>query len=208
MTDMEFERLEEGLYRLCVPFEEIYTSVFLLRTGAGDILLDGAASAQDARRYVLPALKAMGARPVLIVRSHSHGDHSGGVEELAAHFPQAQIALAEDGFPDNGKYRRLYDGDVLLERFQVLNLKGHTDDCVALFDLCSRTLLSGDCLQAGGIGKYGVSFTDPAAYLQSVERVRRLDPAHIVAAHAFVPYGFRATGAEGVRAYLDACIIR
>ncbi len=206
MPDMEFERLADGIYRLCVPFEEIYTSVFLLQFQAGCILLDGAASDEDAENYVLPALEKVNAQPQMIVRSHNHGDHSGGVARIAKAFPDAKIGLMEDDFPNDGRYIRLYDGDVLLDRFQVLNLRGHTDDCLALLDIKTNTLISGDCLQGGGIGKYGVSFTDVAAYLQSVERVKNLKVDRIVASHEFAPYGFFAEGIQMVNTYLNECI--
>ncbi len=203
-----FEKIVEGIYMLRVPFENIYTSVFLLRSSLGDILLDGGPSPEAAESCILPALQAVGANLVWIVRSHCHGDHSGGVERISKAFPKAKIGLMEEIFPQNGQYFRLYDGDMLIERFQVIRLPGHTAECLALWDRATNTLLTGDCLQAGGVGKYGVSFTDHAAYLRSVERVRRMGVARIVASHEFAPYGFQAEGTEAVNAYLDACIPR
>ncbi len=201
-----FEELVSGIYRLKVPFEAIYTSVFLLRTSEADILLDGGPSPENAENHVLPALQKENANICLIVRSHCHGDHSGGVERIAEAFPAARIGLMEDDFPQNGKYIRLHDGDMLAGRFQVLHLPGHTRECLALLDTESKTLLSADSLQAKGIGKYGVSFTDRPAYLQSVERIRRLGVERIIASHAFAPYGFQAVGQQAVGVYLDACV--
>ncbi len=190
---------------LKVPFEEIYTGVFLLRAPAGDVLLDGGPSPEEAERCILPALRDMQADIRLLVRSHCHGDHSGGVERLREAFPSSCIGTGEDDFPHDGRYRRLHDGDVLLGRFRVLHLPGHTAECLALWDEATGTLVTGDSLQAGGIGKYGVSFTDTAAYLRSVERVRTLGPEKIVAAHDFAPCGFQASGRQEVWRFLDAC---
>ncbi len=205
MPEMEFEQLQQGIYRLRIPFEEIYTSVFLLENQGRCLLLDGGPTAEAAMQYILPALEKAKAEPEMIVRSHCHGDHSGGVVRIAQAFPQAMIGLAEDDYPQNGRYLRLYDGDVLIDRFQVLSLPGHTAECIALLDIQTKTLLTGDCLQAGGIGKYGVSFTDVAAYLQSVERLRTMPVARIFASHDFAPYGFRSEGELAVNAFLDVC---
>ncbi len=199
-----FERLEEGIYRLKIPFENIYTSVFLLVDGGGCILVDGGGSPSDAETYVIPALQGVGMRPSLVLRSHCHGDHSGGVERIAREYG-AKIGLMEDDFPKNGNFLRVYDKDMLLNRFQALHLKGHTDECLALLDTKTNALLSFDCLQVGGIDKYGVSFTDKEAYLQSVARVRALKVRRIIASHDFLPYGFQAQGEKRVAAYLDEC---
>ncbi len=202
-----FEKITEGIYMLRVPFEEIDTGVFLLRSPAGDILLDGGPSPEAAEAYILPALQQMQADICMVVRSHSHGDHSGGVQRIREAYGQAKIGLAEEDFPQDGKYLRLQDGDVLTERFRVIHLPGHTAECIALLDIKTNTLLTGDCLQLGGIGKYGVSFTDPKAYLRSVERVRTMGVERIVAAHNYAPYGFQANGKQAVKLFLDACTI-
>ncbi len=199
------EYLDDGIFRLCVPFEQVYTTVFLLRAQERWILMDGAASAEDAVQYVLPVLAAENISPEFILRSHHHGDHAGGIPRIAAAFPDAKVGLIPDGRHECGAYFPLADGDVLLGRFQVLNLKGHTDNGLALLDLQTRILISADCLQAGGIGKYGVSFTDRAAYLQSVERVRALQIDRIITSHDYAPYGFQAVGRTAVEAFLNEC---
>ncbi len=198
-----FEQLEKGIYRVRIPYENVYTSVFLLTYKKECLLIDGGASATDAENYVLPALRGAGMRPMMILRSHCHGDHSGGVQRIAEEYG-IKIGLMEDDFPKNGNFVRLYDGEILLNRFQLLNLKGHTDECLAVLDLKTKTLLSFDCLQMGGLDKYGATFTDKAAYLHTVGRVRRLRLRRIIASHDFEPFGFDV-GKERIIECLNVC---
>ena len=74
------------------------------------------------------------------------------------------------------------------------------------YDVKTKTLLSGDCLQLGGVGKYtnGIAYADP--YRASIEKLRSMDILRIVAAHDYVPLGAIAEGREAVRLYLDKCL--
>ena len=89
-----FVQEAEGLYRLRVPFENIATSVFLLRTPAGPVLYDCATTAEDVENVILPALNQLGIAPAqlhALVLSHAHGDHCGGMSALARYAPQMCI---------------------------------------------------------------------------------------------------------------------
>ncbi len=197
------EKLSEGIYRIRVPYEEVYTTVFLLTSKEGCILFDGAHE-QGAKEYVLPVLRGTGMRPSIIVQSHWHDDHANGIPQIAEEF-DAVIGLNREE-PSNGRYIRLTDGQLLIGRFEVLHLKGHTDDGIALFDRETNALLSADCLQVGGIGKYGVTYTDRTAYIRSVNRIQEKGVDRIITAHDFSPYGFQAQGEKEVAAYLKECI--
>lgn len=56
----KFSKEVERIFRLKVPFEDLYTSVFLLRTEQGNVLVDCATYASDVEDYIIPALKKMG----------------------------------------------------------------------------------------------------------------------------------------------------
>ncbi len=203
---MDFEKLDKGIHRLCIPFEDIYTSVFLLCENGKYALLDSATNESDVKNYILPALRKIGAIPEILICSHLHSDHCGGMEALAEAFPDAKIVLfdKEKTF-GNSQMLPFTDGDILLDRFEILNLKGHSKDSLAVFDRETRTLLSCDCLQMRGITKYGIGVSSFADYKKTLSRVRSLAPSSIIGAHNFFPLGFKATGSEEVKAFLLEC---
>ncbi len=200
-----FERINDAVYRLTLPFEEIYTSVFLLNTEKGSVVVDGGASMHDAERYVIPAIDGLSVKPNYILRSHCHGDHSGGVERIAMEY-SAKIGLCENDFPQDKQYFRINDGDVFFDRFEVVELPGHTEECIGIYDKETKLLLSFDSLQGNGVGKYGVSFADKKAYIKSIERVRQMYVDTIIMSHEYEPLGYAAMGNEKIRTFLQICI--
>ena len=59
---MVFEEELKNIYRLKVPFEDLYTSVFLIKTKQGNALVDCATYASDVDDYIVPALSMLGLR--------------------------------------------------------------------------------------------------------------------------------------------------
>jgi glyoxylase-like metal-dependent hydrolase (beta-lactamase superfamily II) len=100
----------------------------------------------------------------------------------------------------------LTDGEKLLGCLQVVSLPGHTKNSVGFLDLRSKTLLSGDCLQLKGIGKYRNGISRPAEYIQSIKRLQEMDIECIVAAHEYDPLGSIADGKAEVSQYLELCL--
>ena len=45
------------ILRIKIPYKDIYTSVFLIRTPQGDVIFDTAATDEDVENYILPAIK-------------------------------------------------------------------------------------------------------------------------------------------------------
>ncbi len=190
------ELLKEGIYRVCIPFENIYTSSFILTEKNDAIILDSGSNDEDAEKYIIPALKELGFNVKYIVSSHTHGDHNGGIDALRKAYPNAQhLYFADDSAKNN---------EMLFSRYRILNLKGHSDDSLAVLDTKSNTLLSCDCLQLRGVGRYGTSVSDFNEYYKSIEYVRNLNVKSIIASHNYVPMGAVAENG-GVLKYLDAC---
>ncbi|MBO5281407.1 MAG: MBL fold metallo-hydrolase [Clostridia bacterium] len=202
---MRFELLTDGIYRLKVPFENIFTSVFALVEDNKCILLDSGCNERDVNQIIIPALDAAGFVPQMMICSHLHSDHSGGMQALLKAFPKAKAGLFARNKYFDGETIHLSDGGLLSNRFRVLNLKGHTDDCLAVLDEKTSTLLSFDCLQLFGVGRYGTAFSDCAEYLKTLERVRDMRLEHIIASHEYVPCGSVANGQKEVNEYLDQC---
>ena len=186
-----FLKEREGIYRLKVPFEDLYTSVFLVKTPQRLILVDCATTADDVELCIIPALKEMGRELCdidAIVLTHRHGDHAGGIDAILRHAPDIEVITDA---------RELADGVCTYE------LHGHTSDLVGVLDTRTSTLISGDGIQGMGIGKYRCSLEDRAAYLSTLERVKgdeRIE--NILFSHAYEPWN--KDGAFGREAVLDA----
>lgn len=197
-------KLSEGLYKLEIPFEELYTSVFIVNTEEGTAVIDAATYPEDVDRYILPALKELeiGKIDVLLL-THSHGDHAGGAGQLCKIFPEMKVRAAEAlSYPN---FELLTDGETFLGRIRAVHLPGHTAYATAYRDLASGILLTGDCLQLKGVGKYIHGVEDVETYLQSVEKVRGMDITGIAASHDYVPLGSTAFGREEIERYLNEC---
>ncbi len=206
MSEPAFELLEKGIYRLKVPFEAVWTSVFLLRNAHGSLLLDAAATDEDVQKQIVPALGRLGIRPGMILCSHLHEDHSGGMPALLAAFPGAAAGLVDGTQHYAAEIRRLKDGDLLLGQFRVLQLPGHTPDCMGILDTASNTLLSCDCLQQLGLDKYPTSVPFPAAYHTSIDKLRQLPIAKIIFSHDYEPFGWCVSGSRQIADCYDLCL--
>ena len=107
-------------------------------------------------------LLADGAELKLILLTHAHFDHTGGVAELHAAHPEVPVflhpadaaRLGSDVFPPIGAPTVPYgDGDVVKLGdlvIQVLHTPGHTPGGVCL--LVGDALFTGDTLFPGGVG--------------------------------------------------------
>ena len=201
------EALGEGLFRILVPFEDLTTTVYVVDRAGEVLLIDCATYPTDVDDYVLPALSALGidpARVSTLALTHRHGDHAGGAARLCERLPQSTLCAFAPvkGLPT----RLLQDGETITGGMQVLHLPGHTEDSVGYFDRTTGTLLSGDCLQLAGIGRYRNGVKLPDRYKASIERLRRLPIHRIVAAHEYDPLGSLARGEPAVQIYLDTCL--
>ncbi len=203
---MRFEQINEGIYRLCVPFENIYTSVFLLMHGDHRILVDCATTKDDVEEYIIPALKQMNIVPTYQVCSHMHGDHCGGLSTIMQYYPEMTVGLfsTEPQYAGSPFYH-FKDGELLADRYKMINLPGHCEESLAVFDTKTKSLLTFDSLQMFGVGRYGTIIGDLGSYKKSIQKVRILAPENIIAAHEYIPHGFQASGEKEVRSFLDQC---
>ena len=202
------------IHRLTIPFENIYTTVFIIRTPDGAVLLDTATYESDVDAYIQPALRNLGVSKEslrYIVLSHSHRDHAGGLERLMEFFPEACIVSSSlplrEGFP-RCRTASPEVQPLLLGCLRLISIPGHAPDCLALLDQRTLTLLTGDSLQLYGIygsGKWGANISRPAEHLQAVETLRLLDISSLIASHDYHPCGYIARGAEEIGRYLDEC---
>jgi len=190
-----FQEEIRGIYRLKVPFDRIYTSVFLVVSGARAALVDCATTEKDVEEYVIPALGRLGyeiADLDVIVLTHRHGDHAGGLKRILSSAPR--IEVVED-------LRTLFDG------IETYPMAGHTKGCIGILDTRSHTLISGDGLQGAGVDKYRCSLQDPTEYRKTLQRIREDERIqNILFSHAYEPWNRdSAFGRENVRACIKQC---
>lgn len=185
------EKLYEEAYRIVIPFGDIYTTSFLLARDGKCIIADSGKTDRDAQQYILPQVEEMDLVPEFLLISHAHSDHIGGMRTLREAYQNANVL----GVTENN----LKDGDVLLGRYQVLQLTGHTEDSIGVLDLENHVLFSFDSLQLAGISRYRNGVADKVAYQKTICRLQRLKPNGIIASHAYEPYGYKAMGEEEVR---------
>ena len=191
----EFIKECDGIYRLKVQYTTVYTSIFLIETELGALLVDTASYDEDIDGCLLPALEKMNIKLseiYAIVITHNHFDHSGGLKRIL------EIA------PDLRVITELCD---ITDKISTYPMAGHTEDAIGVFDSRTGTLLSGDGLQGAGVDKYRCSAPFVEKYLETIERIKNDDRIeHILFSHAYEPwFKDRIDGRDAVIAAVEKC---
>ena len=144
----------------------------------------------------MPALSIHGLRLediAYLILTHNHGDHIGGKTRALELAPNIEIVQANRPISLNG--------------ITMYEMKGHTLDCIGVFDQHSRTLISGDGLQGAGVGKYRCSLESKDEYIKTIEKIRRDKRVeNILFSHAYEPWNKDgAFGREEVEKCLQDC---
>ena len=90
----EYTAITPHIHRLVIPFLDIYTTVFVIKTPDGALLFDTATYPEDADNYILPALRDLGiSQDALygVVISHNHRDHAGSLSRIRQEFPDGRF---------------------------------------------------------------------------------------------------------------------
>lgn len=195
-----------GIYRIEVPFDDIYTAVFAVGTPDRYLLIDCATTAEDVDRVILQALQSIDfdRAPEALLLTHRHGDHAGGADRLRMHFPDLSIYSPEP--LKTAKATILTGGETFLERMEAVSLPGHTANSMGYLDHHTQTLFSGDTLQLFGVSRYRNGIGFPKLYRASIEAVRALPINRIIASHEYDPLGACAEGRDAINRYLDICL--
>ncbi len=139
-----------------------------------------------------------------IILTHCHFDHVGGAPEIMRR-AQAKVYIhEEDAEPvSNGDgwgtlssmfgessealdVERIADGDRFstgAHAFEVIHTPGHTIGSICLFEKASGTLISGDTVFVGGVGRWDFPTGDFASLVASIKRLFELNPESIYPGH-------------------------
>ncbi len=203
------------------------TKVGIVQTGADEVCLIDSGSDRDAGRRVRKILDAHGWRLRAIYNTHSHADHIGAnrylqgqtgcrvyvpEEEVAfARHPLLEPALVFGGYPPKDLRHKFLmaapsDAETLTpealpEGWEIIDLAGHYLSMVG-FRTPDDVVYLADCLSSPRtLEKYGLSYLfDVAAFLETLERVRGIEAAMFVPAHA--------DATDDVKPLVDANIAR
>ena len=199
------EKIDEGIYRILVPFEDLTTTVYVYTCSEGTAIIDSATYPEDVGKYIVPTLEKNDIKDIkYLLFSHEHGDHMGGAERLREVYPDAEVGTGFDCAFLNRM--ELFDNKRIFGELYAIHLPGHTNHAYGFYDAATKTLMSADCLQPEGVGKYRNGIGDPQSYIASINKLKKMDIERIVAAHEYDPLGSIAEGKEKVLKYLDTCI--
>ena len=190
-----FIKETERIYRLKVPFEDLYTSVFLIKTEKENILVDCATTNSDVKEFIIPALKKenLTLKDInYLVLTHNHGDHAGGKNAIVKENPNVKIIVEEAFF--NG--------------LEIYKMPGHLLECIGVLDLIDGTLISGDGLQGKGESRYPCFLESKEEYLRTIEKIKNdVRIKNILFSHAYEPWiKYGVFSREEVEQILQDCI--
>lgn len=185
----------------------------LVKLNDTDVCLIDSGNDKDAGRKVRQLLDANGWRLTAIYNTHSNADHIGGnrylqgqtkcriyaqgIECDITRHPVLEPAFLYGGFPPKDLRHKFLmaqesdaqelTADVLPEGFSLLQLPGHFFHMVG-FRSPDDVVYLADCLSSREtLDKYQIAFLyDVAAYLDTLEKVKTMQAAAFVPAHAEV----------------------
>ncbi len=149
---------------------------------------------------VLDLVEDAGCRRILVVVTHGHFDHVGGVDclknggaVLAAHRLEPMVARAsvelarvwglDAGPQESGVDVELGDGDTIRVgriAFKVYHTPGHSPDHLILYSPGAGIAFTGDLIFRGSIGRVDLPGSDPRAMSESLRRVKELIPGDTI----------------------------
>ncbi|MDO4803622.1 MAG: MBL fold metallo-hydrolase [Lachnospiraceae bacterium] len=172
--------------RICVVGELMTNCILIQNEETGEILITDPG---DNAGRIVKAVKDAGGKPVAILLTHAHNDHTGAVEELRRIYDGIPVYIGEhetdllsDGERSNpfGESTGI-TADVTVQEGQVLELAGlsmkvlhtpgHTAGSVCYYFEKEKVLIAGDTLFFRGYGRTDLDTGSPEEMDKSLERL-------------------------------------
>lgn len=207
-------KMNENIYRMTIPYKDIWTTVYVIKTAQGALLFDAASYDEDIE-YIVPFLESCGVTEdnlKYIFISHNHKDHAGGLEKIMEVYPNTVILSRSTDIKNRfAEYDVMapQENDLILDTFKVISVVGHTSDSAGLLDMRTKTFITGDSLQVWGIvgsEPWASNIRFPVEYFKDIQKVKQMDICEIYAAHDYYPCGYKAEGKAEIERYLDCCL--
>ena len=173
---------------ITMPVGPIGTNCYIVSDGSVCAIID---PGEEGRRLAY-TIKSNELTPEAILLTHSHYDHTGGVEELRKIFPEIKIYRNEkDIYWSDPRMLQLYpqlgptlpcgEGDVITVGtmdFRVLETPGHSEGSVSF--LCGDALFCGDTLFCGSCGRTDLAGGNQDKMWKSMRRLGNLTKDYTV----------------------------
>ena len=164
--DYEIIRINHNSWRI----EDSGVRFFLLVGTERALLVDSGRNVRNARD-IAASLTDL---PILLVNTHADRDHVASNCQFESFYmhPAEESNFCREDRP--GKISPILEGDILdlgERKLEVIHLPGHTPGSIALLDVESRVLISGDPIQDGRIFMFG-PFRNMQTYIKSLAHLR------------------------------------
>ena len=161
---------------------------FLLAGKEKALLVDSGMTVNNAKEIA----QSLTDLPLSLLNTHADRDHIACNEQFEEFYmhPDEEPVYRRSGKP--GKILPVRQGDVIdlgERKLEIIELPGHTPGSIAVLDISSRVLISGDPIQRNGrIFMFG-SHRNMKAYIQSLEKLEERIPEfdEIWPSHADIP---------------------
>ena len=152
-----YTKLNEKLFYTRIPYKDIFTTVYLLKTEKGCMMFDCASYDNDIDDTVKPFLESLGVTEKelkYVFISHNHKDHAGGLKRFLELYPNVSvITKSTDLVNDYPNYNFIIpeENQVFLDVLKTISIPGHSPCSQGILDTRNDTMLTGDSLQLYGI---------------------------------------------------------
>lgn len=161
---------------------------FLLAGKEKALLVDSGMTVANAKEIA----QSLTDLPLFLLNTHADRDHIACNDQFDQFYmhPDEEPVYRRSGKP--GKILPVRQGDVIdlgERKLEIIELPGHTPGSIAVLDISSRVLISGDPIQRNGrIFMFG-SHRNMKAYIQSLEKLEERIPEfdEIWPSHADIP---------------------